>query len=254
MTAPPGSAASRPDAPRVSELRSAIKSRDTWFPTIFSGPVANRLVGWIDRYEAIHPNHVTLIGMLVACSAAFCFALGSYAAILAGALLIHLAFMLDCADGQLARLRGQTSPFGGVLDRVLDRVKLVIYLGGLALGASRSADSSVWAAAFLTASGNLLVGFYHQQFELLCQSSGLVRRAGPTRIPAALRALDLPFIRPWNSDHLVLISAFCFLDRVPLLLYALAVLTAVQVLGRPVYYAIVLARDYGKWPWEIRDS
>ena len=43
-----------------------------------------------------------------------------------GALVWHLAFILDCVDGSLARKLQKTSDFGAKLDRSLDKIKKIL--------------------------------------------------------------------------------------------------------------------------------
>ncbi len=69
-------------------------------------------------FVGIHPNILSLFGVLF--SILFFFALLRHAYIIACLALIGTAF--DMVDGTVARLRGKESPFGEVLDSVLDRV------------------------------------------------------------------------------------------------------------------------------------
>jgi phosphatidylglycerophosphate synthase len=64
------------------------------------------------------PNAVT-IGMIVSgMLGAVLFATPLFAAKIAGAVLIHLWYILDCSDGEVARLTGIFSPFGTELDQI----------------------------------------------------------------------------------------------------------------------------------------
>jgi phosphatidylglycerophosphate synthase len=77
------------------------------------------------RAEWLHPNHVTLLsGMFGVGAAIACYlAAESGRGLLAlGALLLMASAVLDCADGMLARLRGQSSEFGRLLDGLVDQV------------------------------------------------------------------------------------------------------------------------------------
>lgn len=243
--------------PDTLRLRAAIKSRDTWWPTVFTGPVANWIVGQIAPIERIHPNQITALGMFVAILAGACFSMGSYPSLAAGGILIQLVFTLDCADGQLARYRNLTSPFGEVFDRVLDRIKPLLYTLTLAAGVDgQSPDPLLWIGAAITGFAPALVyDVYGPQYRLLA-AHGPTQRVEAPRQPLflPLRALDLPFVRPFCSDHYVLISALCFLDQARLLLLLLAIPAALQILFRPWYYAAVLRRDVGSWPWHFHGS
>ncbi len=117
-----------------SKLRSAIKTKDGWWASIFAGPLANRFLEPICDIAWISPNLITVTSLFVGVLAACCFAQGHYSYLFAGALLVQLSFVVDCMDGQLARYRQQFSNLGAWLDRVSDRVKDFLYFFALAWG------------------------------------------------------------------------------------------------------------------------
>ena len=65
---------------------------------------------------------------------------------IAGAILLQLAFTFDCVDGQLARYTRTFTKLGAWLDSVFDRTKEYLVFAGLAIGASRTGDD-VWLLA-----------------------------------------------------------------------------------------------------------
>jgi len=64
----------------------------------------------------VTPNMMTVISSLIGLIGAAFFLLPNYASRLTGAALVWLHSVLDGCDGELARLRFQESPLGGVLD------------------------------------------------------------------------------------------------------------------------------------------
>ncbi|GAA1173831.1 phosphatidylglycerophosphate synthase [Kitasatospora gansuensis] len=109
----------------VAELRELVcKGRDSWWTVLLVDPVALRLVRWTDRHTEVTPDQVTWAALALGLGAAGCFTQGTPGWLLAGALLYHLSFVLDCVDGKLARLQDRRSLFGGWLDFVLDRVRV----------------------------------------------------------------------------------------------------------------------------------
>lgn len=79
------------------------------------------------------PNQLTamsLLFVLAAVAVMVCFGFGSIVASVVVALLA-LAYVLDCADGQLARTSGQCSKFGAWFDHVSDTAKVFIIHGGI---------------------------------------------------------------------------------------------------------------------------
>ena len=80
------------------------------------------------------PNLITLLSMVIGLTSAACFAMGSYRAGITGALLFQLAVILDCCDGEVARLTFAESRFGRALDLVSDNIVHVAVFVGIAWG------------------------------------------------------------------------------------------------------------------------
>ena len=83
------------------------------------------------------PNAITILATVIGLVAAAGFAFGTYAAGLGAALLFQLAAVIDCSDGEVARLTFTESPFGAWLDLALDNVVHMAIFGGIAVGVYR---------------------------------------------------------------------------------------------------------------------
>jgi len=66
-------------------------------------------------------------------------AIGSYEMFITGALLIELAIILDCVDGNIARVRGK-SILGNTLDTWAGEITLVLSMFMLGIGLSNRDD------------------------------------------------------------------------------------------------------------------
>jgi phosphatidylglycerophosphate synthase len=111
----------------LDEIRArTYKDRDAWWTVWLVDPLAARLVRLVAPYPGITPNRLTAAAFAVGLASAGAFALQGTLALVAGAVLFHLSFVLDCMDGKIARLNGTGSIFGVWLDFVLDRVKVLI--------------------------------------------------------------------------------------------------------------------------------
>ncbi|MEK6605946.1 MAG: CDP-alcohol phosphatidyltransferase family protein [Nitrospirota bacterium] len=100
------------------------------------------------------PNGVTVLAAFVGLLSGAVFAWGGYAAGIAGALLFQLSAILDCCDGEVARLKFMESPFGEQLDVALDNVVHV----GLYAGMGWAAYQSGWGLVALALGGLAIVG------------------------------------------------------------------------------------------------
>ena len=87
------------------------------------------------------PNGISVLGFAVACTGAGLAAAGY---LLAGGLVFLLGSVLDLFDGALARHTGKATPFGALLDSVLDRLGEAALFLGLAIYAVRELDGERW--------------------------------------------------------------------------------------------------------------
>lgn len=127
-------------------LDSAVKGSDGFFTTFLVSPYSRYLARWAARH-GLTPNQVTVASMVLGALAAAAFAVGSRTGLVAGALLLQVAFTTDCVDGQLARYTRRFSKLGAWLDSVFDRGKEYLVYAGLAVGAARGGDDGIWLLA-----------------------------------------------------------------------------------------------------------
>src|SRR4051794_15572957 len=86
----------------TARLRIAVKEKDDFFTTYAVSTWSPLVTRWCARLR-LSPTAVTGLSVLFAVAAALCFWQASRLAMIAGAGLLYLAFVLDCVDGQLAR-------------------------------------------------------------------------------------------------------------------------------------------------------
>ncbi|WP_412747288.1 DUF5941 domain-containing protein [Krasilnikovia sp. MM14-A1004] len=130
----------------AARLREAVKERDDFFTTYAVSswsPVITRACARI----GLTPTGVTWLSVLFAVAAALAFWQASRPAMIAGAVLLYLGFVLDCVDGQLARYTRHFGAFGGWLDTMADRAKEYMVYAGLAAGAERIGLPYAWPLA-----------------------------------------------------------------------------------------------------------
>ena len=114
----------------VGIYRASKKKRDiNWFTEWIARPPA-AVVVWALRGTPITPNQVTFASAIIAAGACAMFALlQGWVWLVVAAALFELSFVLDCADGMLARLRKIASPIGHQLDFLMDELKAMLLLG-----------------------------------------------------------------------------------------------------------------------------
>jgi len=102
---------------RKAALEATYKSKETeeWLDIKFTRPVGYALAR-VCAHLHIHPNVITVISIILGVAAAVCFYFKGIWWTVAGILLLVSANILDSVDGQLARMTGQKSLLGRVLD------------------------------------------------------------------------------------------------------------------------------------------
>ncbi len=122
--------------PGREQLRSAVRS-------YFEEPGAR-----LFKALGLTPNAVTLLGFAVCVLSAWLVASGW---LIWGGAVFLAGGILDLFDGALARLTGQATPFGALLDSVFDRLGEAALFVGLGIYALRSDYTDDQRALFITA-------------------------------------------------------------------------------------------------------
>jgi phosphatidylglycerophosphate synthase len=107
------------------------KVRDAWWTVLLVDPLAARLVRLVAPYRWITPNLLTVVAMLLGVGSAACFLAQDRWWLIAGAVLFHLSFVVDCMDGKVARLNGTGSLFGAWFDFMFDRLRVFMCAAAL---------------------------------------------------------------------------------------------------------------------------
>jgi phosphatidylglycerophosphate synthase len=131
----------------IAEIRQrTYKSRDAWWTVLLVDPVAVHIVRWVAPYRRITPNLISVVAFTFGLGAAGCFLFATPPWLVAGALLFHIAFVLDCVDGKVARLTGTGTVFGAWLDYMMDRVRVVTCTAALVGAQWHTTGNDLWLA------------------------------------------------------------------------------------------------------------
>lgn len=134
-------------------------------------PIGDRL-----RRTRLTPDHLTVVGLVVALGAAVAIGLGWHAL---GLLLVILAALPDLLDGALAKASNTSSQRGAFFDSVVDRVTDGLLFGGVAwyFASEESAHMAILPMAVALMSG--VISYERAKAESLGLSAkgGLMERA-----------------------------------------------------------------------------
>jgi CDP-diacylglycerol--glycerol-3-phosphate 3-phosphatidyltransferase len=160
----------------------------------------------------IHPNVLTLIGLLINVGAAW--ALGRDRFLLAGVIMI-VANIFDFIDGKVAHITNTVSRFGAFWDSTLDRFSDLALFTGL-----------IWLYSSLGREGYVLVATSALIFSIMTSYA----RA---RAESLIDKCKVGFME--RPERIVLFMIGAFTDRMAAVLWVILVLAVVTVANR-IYY------------------
>jgi hypothetical protein len=134
-----------PGSPWQQRLAGASRGGDGFFSTYVVRPLSRRLTGFGLR-RGWTPNVVTVSSLAVGLLASGLAAVDNRWAWVAAAVLLQLALVVDCVDGEIARYTRRFSALGAWLDAVGDRVKEYSLIAAVASVAVRRGES-MWLLA-----------------------------------------------------------------------------------------------------------
>ncbi|MCE9536416.1 MAG: CDP-alcohol phosphatidyltransferase family protein, partial [Nitrospirae bacterium] len=201
----------------------------------------NRKVSrWLTRIflaAGLSPNAITMVATVVGLVSAAGFGVGTYSAGIIAALLFQLAAIIDCCDGEVARLTFTESPFGAWLDIAMDNVVHMAIFAGIAVGSYlRVAGSEgAWIPLALGAAAVLGNGL---SFWLVTRAQKIkVASAWKTPVQAAWSDFMLKNVA--SRDFSVIVLVFALLGKLDWFLWMAAI-------GSMVFSLLML--------WVIRPS
>jgi len=174
--------------------------------------IIDAMVRWL-AHGHINPNILTVIGVSLNVGCGLLFGMGQF--FWAGIVLI-VANLFDMLDGQVARLSGRVTRFGGFLDSSLDRLSDMVIFVGLMVFYARDTAFHSTLNVFLAGAGlmgSVMVSYASARAESLIPKCdvGFLRR--PERV--VLFIIGALSTHPGSNNF--------FTNRMPAVLWVLAV-------------------------------
>jgi phosphatidylglycerophosphate synthase len=155
-----------------TEYKRSLKMVEVeeYFDLFFYRPLAFLLVKTVYRTN-ITPNQLTLFAVLVGMIGAVFYAKGSPDHFTLGAIFFMLYNIIDCSDGQLARIKKNGSNAGRIIDGLADYITTAAIFIAIGIGGMQNHDYSPgawWFLLALTGASNViqsaLVDYYRNRF------------------------------------------------------------------------------------------
>jgi hypothetical protein len=124
--------------------RQTKKPKDILWNRFVARPVAAVFLVPLAK-SRITPNQVTFLSLAVFVAAMAMLALQrGHFALVSAALVLELSYVLDCVDGQLARLKQKSSPVGAHLDFLMDELKAFLLVAATGVRLWRIDGHEFW--------------------------------------------------------------------------------------------------------------
>jgi hypothetical protein len=130
----------------VKEYMQSMKAKESeeFFDLVLHRPLAYLLAKLL-MPTRITPNGISWFSVLFSTTGAVLIATNNQLALIIAGIMVLIGNILDCADGQLARMRGKGSQFGRIVDGAADYLSSIVLFVSLILWHSpRFQSQTVW--------------------------------------------------------------------------------------------------------------
>ena len=190
-------------------------------------PVSTRITRFLVKTN-VTPNQVSFFSFLLCVISSVLFLKGGYATLLAGAVLAQIASIIDGCDGEIARLKYQSSAFGGWFDAVLDRYADAFLLFGLICHIYFLNDNFLYIiVGFLALTGTFMNSYTADKYDSLMK-----KRLGPKG----------DYFRIGRDVRIAIIFLGALINQIFLILLIIGVVTNVENVRR----VLILGKDEKK--------
>lgn len=150
-------------------------------------------IGTFLNRVGLTPNAITLLGLVGTTFGAYILSQGKMTT---GGIVLLLSVLVDALDGTMARLRGESSDFGGFVDSVSDRYAEFITFGGILYFFLSQENYSGVIVTFAATAGSVLVSYVKARAEGLNFTAkvGVLTRVERYIVLIPLLIFNQPFV------------------------------------------------------------
>ena len=121
---------------RKERLKITFQPREEWWSRVFATPIAVLILTLVADWRSITPNRLTILSFGLTILSGVLILVNVPTSLVWAGVVLQIAYIIDCMDGQLARYRGVSSKIGSLLDKWSDFVKFPFVILALAIQAS----------------------------------------------------------------------------------------------------------------------
>lgn len=236
-----------PEAAREAEellLETGRKPVDSYITRVFFRPISLKLTRNLINL-GLTPNQISLIVLAMELVSVYLILQGAYLKMALGGLLFQLSSIVDCCDGENARLTCRVSRFGTIFDVSADAFLFVTFFTALPLGLHRRFGDPLWL--YIGAFGLLSMVAFYLQIIYYARRAGIGFHIHPIALEIEASILD-PDFQNW-ADRIASKIAFIYRrDFFTTLAFVLIVLGGAGVLALMVSgFAFLEAVYFGSW-------
>jgi phosphatidylglycerophosphate synthase len=126
---------------KLHRLWATKNKNDEWWSSFVTSPLAIAANFIAVDWKWLTPNLITLLSFVTALVATALIVVGGQFEFYTAAVLIHASHILDCMDGQMARYRDVSSPWGSFLDKMTDQVQVFLWFGAVGYASYLQTDN-----------------------------------------------------------------------------------------------------------------
>jgi len=223
---------------RRTKLKETYRPREEWWSRVFASPVAYYALCLVADLKFLTPNLLTLLSFLLTLSVAGIIVINFQYSLITASIVLQVAYILDCMDGQLARYRGMSTDLGAYLDKVLDYIKFPIIILAIARNVfDQDGNSTVlflgFATIFFICFLSYLKEFVKNDFSIsswkILSNSSFIER-------------NLRFFLFEEAQWYFIVSLCLFLNRIEISLWILFVTQGIMALIQLLRVVVILNR------------
>ena len=197
----------------INEIKKSERTKRLYTQFIFAVPISNLVAPYIVAFCAwkrIKPNSLTLFMFPFAIISSVFICMDNVVILIIGALLMHIWFGIDIADGQLARYTKTYAPYGTELDYMMHQICHLFFIIAFFFFFYRLGEASLTFTLIIA----VAMTYVEYSFRNLCSIGSLI--VSKSKEPNSNTVVGSKWRTPFALVRLIvggIINNFCSIDN-----------------------------------------